>query len=206
MTEKPNWSGGRVDEKKLLILKKARELFFIYGVKKTTVDEIAKSAGIGKGTVYLYFSSKGDIVSDLAVQESNTIASQLDKVIAKESSAEQKLRVFIKQFILNSHDFVNSNVHAADIFEVMTQYRTKCQIDKYDYEVEMAAITKIASEILLLGKKEGAFVFDDILELISNMSFALQSYFPPMSTAIERDDLENKSNYIIDIIVKGLKK
>ena len=47
-----------MDEKKLKILKKAKELFFIYGVKKTTVDEIAKAAGISKGTIYLYFSSK----------------------------------------------------------------------------------------------------------------------------------------------------
>ena len=195
-----------MDEKKLQILKKAKELFFIYGVKKTTVDEIAKAAGIGKGTIYLFFSSKGDIVSDLAVQEANTIASQLDKIIANEGNAEEKLRVFIKSFILNCHDFVNSNVHAADIFDVMRQHRSKCEIDEQDYEGEMAEITKIASEILLSGKEEGSFTFDNLLELIGNMSFALQSYFPPISTNLARDDLDKKSDYVIDIIIKGLKQ
>ncbi|WP_372713928.1 TetR/AcrR family transcriptional regulator [Ilyobacter sp.] len=195
-----------MDEKKLKILEKAKELFLIYGVKKTTVDEIAKSAGIGKGTVYLYFSSKGDIVSDLAVQEANNIASQLNKVIAKENSPEEKLRVFIKSFILNCHDFVNSNVHAADIFDVMRHYRSKCEIGTQSYEGEMAEITKIASEILLAGKEENTFIFDDLLELIGNISFTLQSYFPPISTELERDYLDKKSDYIIDIIIKGLKK
>ena len=195
-----------MDEKKLIILEKAKELFLIYGVKKTTVDEIAKAAGVGKGTVYLYFTSKGDIVSDLAVQEANTIASQLNEIIAKESSAEKKLKVFIKSFILNCHDFVNSNRHAADIFDVIKQHRSKCEIDKQSYEGEMAEITKIVSEILLSGKEEGTFIFDDLLELIGNMSFALESYFPPFSTSLTREDLDKKSDYIINIIIKGLKK
>lgn len=195
-----------MEEKKLKILKKAKELFLIYGVKKTTVDEIAKAAGIGKGTVYLYFSSKGDIVSDLAVQEANSIASQLNKVIAKESGAEEKLRVFIKTFILNCHDYVNSNVHAADIFDVIRHYRSKCEINEQDYEGEMAVTTRIVSEILLLGKEEGVFIFDNLLELVANMSFALQSYFPPVSTEFTREDLDKKSDYIIDLIINNLKK
>ena len=195
-----------MDEKKLKILEKAKELFFIYGVKKTTVDEIAKAAGIGKGTIYLYFSSKGDIVSDLGVQEANIIASQLEKVIAKESGVEGKLRVFIKSFILNCHDFVNSNVHASDIFEVIRQYRGKCEIDEQSHEGEMAEITKIVSEILLAGKEEGIFIFDNIFDFIENMSFALQSYFPPFSNSLSREELDKKSDYIIDIIIKGLKQ
>lgn len=195
-----------MDEKKLKILKKAKELFFIYGVKKTTVDEIAKAANIGKGTIYLYFSSKGDIVSDLAIQEANTIASQLEEVIAKETNVEEKLRMFIKVFILNCHDFVNSNVHAADIFDVMRKYRSKCEIDQQNYEGEMAEITKIISEILLIGKREGFFKFNNLLEIIGNISFALQSYFPPISTTLTKDDLDKKSDYIIELIIKGLKQ
>ncbi len=195
-----------MDDKKTKILEKAKELFLIYGVKKTTVDEIAKAAGVGKGTVYLYFTSKGDIVSDLAVQEANSIASQLSDVIEKENSAEEKLRVFIKSFILNCHDFVNSNRHAADIFDVIRQHRSKCEINDQSYEGEMAEITKISSEILLAGKEKDAFIFDDLLELIGNMSFALQSYFPPFSNSLSREELDKKSDYIIDIIIKGLKQ
>lgn len=195
-----------MNEKKNKILKKAKELFFIYGVKKTTVEEIAKASNIGKGTIYIYFSSKGDIVSDLAIQEANTIASQLNEVIAKKTSPEEKLKVFIKAFILSCHNFVNSNVHAADIFDVMRQYRSKCEINKQYYEGEMAEITKIVSEILLAGKKDGSFIFDNLLELIENMSFALQNYFPPLSTNLTKNDLDKKSDYIINIIINDLKK
>lgn len=43
------------------ILAAARKVFAARGFNEATVDEIAAEAGIAKGTVYLYFSSKRDI-------------------------------------------------------------------------------------------------------------------------------------------------
>lgn len=43
------------------VLDAASELFERYGYKKTTIDDIALEAGIGKGSVYLRFASKEEI-------------------------------------------------------------------------------------------------------------------------------------------------
>jgi len=43
------------------ILSAARAVFATKGFSESTVDDIAAAAGIAKGTVYLYFSSKRDI-------------------------------------------------------------------------------------------------------------------------------------------------
>src|SRR5271168_2046080 len=43
------------------ILHAAEKRLWHYGFRKTTIDEIAADAGVGKGTVYLYFDSKEDI-------------------------------------------------------------------------------------------------------------------------------------------------
>ena len=48
-------------KKKQLILKAAQELFFRYGVRRVTVEEICKSAGVSKMTCYKYFTDKWDI-------------------------------------------------------------------------------------------------------------------------------------------------
>ncbi len=40
------------------ILAAAQALFFRYGFRRTSVDEVAMQAGIAKGTVYLYFPNK----------------------------------------------------------------------------------------------------------------------------------------------------
>lgn len=43
------------------ILKAASEVFLVNGFEKSTVQEIAVKAGIGKGTIYEYFSSKEEL-------------------------------------------------------------------------------------------------------------------------------------------------
>ncbi|MCK4357400.1 MAG: helix-turn-helix transcriptional regulator, partial [Candidatus Cloacimonetes bacterium] len=45
-------------DKKEQILKVAGNIFAKFGLKKTTMDEIAKLARMGKSTLYYYFKSK----------------------------------------------------------------------------------------------------------------------------------------------------
>jgi AcrR family transcriptional regulator len=52
-------------DKRKTILKVSKDLFSRFGLVKTTVDEIAKLARIGKGTVYHYFKSKEDIFAEV---------------------------------------------------------------------------------------------------------------------------------------------
>jgi len=52
----------RPGEKRERILLAALTLMERYGFKKTTVDEIAREAQVAKGTVYLYFRDKEDIL------------------------------------------------------------------------------------------------------------------------------------------------
>ncbi len=44
------------------------ELFAKKGFDKTTVDEIVARAGVAKGTFYLYFKSKDDLIKELAFE------------------------------------------------------------------------------------------------------------------------------------------
>ena len=48
-----------------LIVRKARELFFCYGLKSVSMDDIAKSAGISKKTIYKSFSDKNQLLQYL---------------------------------------------------------------------------------------------------------------------------------------------
>jgi AcrR family transcriptional regulator len=51
------------------VLAAAAELFVRFGVAKTTVDEIARAAGISKGAIYLEFHSKDALVEALIRHE-----------------------------------------------------------------------------------------------------------------------------------------
>ncbi|WFB88466.1 MULTISPECIES: TetR/AcrR family transcriptional regulator [Streptomyces] len=60
------------------ILRAARELGLRHGFRKVTIAEIARAAGVGKGTVYLYWPSKESLVLGVCGRE---IVSWLDQVI-----------------------------------------------------------------------------------------------------------------------------
>jgi len=57
--------GGRAaarERRHLRILDAAEELFALHGFAKTTVDEIAKRAGVSKGLVYDHYDSKEELL------------------------------------------------------------------------------------------------------------------------------------------------
>ena len=56
------------DQRVLQILEAATELFAKHGFDRTSVDEIAKKAGLSKGAIYWYFPSKEKILVALAEQ------------------------------------------------------------------------------------------------------------------------------------------
>ena len=51
----------------------AYNLFIENGIEKTSIDDISRNAGVAKGTFYLYFSDKYDILNKLILQKSNEI-------------------------------------------------------------------------------------------------------------------------------------
>ncbi|MET7338200.1 helix-turn-helix domain-containing protein [Nonomuraea sp. NPDC005650] len=70
----------RHSRKAARILDSARELVLDHGVRKVTVSEIARAAGVGKGTVYLYWPAKEDLILGLFAREVLTF---LDEITAR---------------------------------------------------------------------------------------------------------------------------
>jgi len=54
------------EQMKVDILKASLNAFLKYGFHKTTMEKIAKEAGIAKGTLYLYFSSKEELTQGIS--------------------------------------------------------------------------------------------------------------------------------------------
>ena len=50
------------EEKRLEIARAAIPLFAAKNISQISIDEIAKNAGVAKGTIYLYFKNKEEII------------------------------------------------------------------------------------------------------------------------------------------------
>lgn len=82
------------------LLDAAAELFLAQGYRKTSIDEIARRAGIGKGTVYLHFATKVDmLVAAVAREKLQALALTAD-VFARELPPRERLRAWVRAALL----------------------------------------------------------------------------------------------------------
>ena len=80
-----------VTGKREIILAKAADLFFNKGYYPTKMEEIAHAAGIGKGTIYEYFSSKKDLFTEMIVWGTDLYMNYLQKEMMKVDTLKEKL-------------------------------------------------------------------------------------------------------------------
>ena len=69
------------EERRERVLDAAVTLINRYGYDKTTVDDIAREAGVSKGAVYLHFRSKDALFEDLFVRELKRYAEEWMRLI-----------------------------------------------------------------------------------------------------------------------------
>lgn len=67
-------------ETRTRIVDAARRLFFEFGIRKVTVDEIAAELGIGKATIYECFPSKQILVQSVVEEKRQEMESYLDQM------------------------------------------------------------------------------------------------------------------------------
>ncbi|MCF1426554.1 MAG: TetR/AcrR family transcriptional regulator [Shewanella sp.] len=88
---------GRSAQKRQQILKSAIELFISQGLANTSMDEVARHAGVSKQTVYAHFGSKDELF--VAAIESKCVVHQLSEDMLNDpSSPEQTLKEFARHF------------------------------------------------------------------------------------------------------------
>jgi len=77
------------------ILEAARKVFAKKGFHEATVDDIAETAGVAKGTVYLYYASKRDVYFAALKFGIAEMYSLLLDELKQVSAPQEKLRVLI---------------------------------------------------------------------------------------------------------------
>ena len=96
--------GSKTSEKKLAkeneLYDAAYDLFISKGIHNTAVDDIVKKAGVAKGTFYLYFKDKYDIMDRIILKKSATVLMEAtDATESRENYNENKLIENIIYFV-----------------------------------------------------------------------------------------------------------
>ncbi|MDZ4744505.1 MAG: TetR/AcrR family transcriptional regulator [bacterium] len=80
------------------ILTSARAAFVKCGLEQTSMDRIAQEAELAKGTLYLYFKNREELIIALMSEDLEALLQMLQKVSKRKQSADKKLLEAVKTF------------------------------------------------------------------------------------------------------------
>lgn len=86
----PSSSAGRRDRREDLLTAAARR-FVAVGIKKTTMEDIAREARAGKATLYRHFANKDAVIDALLEREAGRLERRLRQAAAAEGSAVARI-------------------------------------------------------------------------------------------------------------------
>ena len=185
------------------IMEHAQILFRQFGLKKTTMEDIAKSMGKGKSTLYYYFCSKEEIFDAVILKEMGEVFADVSIAVTKACTAEEKL----KAFTLTKIKSVQKKANLYKIVSGEMQDSIRC-IKTLSSEYHLREI-KLVKSILQFGVANGEFT-----ELIIKELDVLPAVMVSSLHGIERDlfidgkygKLEKRMGAIMGIMMNGLKK
>ncbi len=123
-------------EKKMKILDTAFSLFKDSSISATAIDDIVKATGIARGTFYLYFKDKSDLIEQIILYKSTEYMKEILKnTLNKEKHKDFDFIEIIREFLNCFIDFLIKN---KDILPVMSKNLSssiKHLPDFYDSEI-----------------------------------------------------------------------
>ena len=123
------------EEKRNAIACSCKEILLQHGINNLTISQIAKTAGVGKGTVYEYFENKEDIVFEIITVFIAEYEQVLQALVLEDISTKEKVFHFLCQI----HDDEEGTrqlkiyreflaISLANGTEGMIAFNTKCRM------------------------------------------------------------------------------
>ncbi|MFC0264201.1 TetR/AcrR family transcriptional regulator [Fontibacter flavus] len=187
------------------IINGAKKLMQQYGLKKTTMEDIAKAAGKGKSTLYYYFKDKEEIFDRVINLEMDEFFQTVKTAVYKQSNEIDMLKTYIVTKIktlkdkANLYRFAIENDMQGRINKEFANLR-----NRYDNEEK-----KLISSILEKGVEASLFK-SFVLQELDTLSELLVSCIRGVEMDIiaynKNRSLLDKSDMLVEMLIKGIGK
>lgn len=186
--------------KRECVLIEAAKIFARFGFKKTSIDDIAKEAGVGKGTVYLAAESKEELFYQVLHREVRHWQAACAKVIDPRVPADELLLRLYGE----AQRHLASNNLVRDLFRGEMVRMLPKWAGRFD---ELRAIGKTnVVEVLRIGIRQGVFRDDLDVETVASL---LQDFHLAglvlRPFAMSEADAAKRALVGIDVILRGLR-
>ena len=190
-------------QKKKDIALSCKELFVNNSINELTIAQVAKTAGVGKGTIYEYFKNKEDIVFEIVnilLQEHNEQKRQKMQAI---KSSKEKLKIFFYVFYDDENEQLRKlykefiSISLMNYNKEMMIFQTKCATTYFNWFEEIIQegidkgeliddAKKLARGLFVMG--EGMFISSEVTTTIDDLKKELDTFFDTIFDLMEVKD------------------
>jgi AcrR family transcriptional regulator len=184
------------------ILDATNRLLARYGYRKMTVEDIAAEAGIGKGTIYLHFASKEEVVLSHVDRVVERLKEQLRQIAESDVSAAERLRSMLLTRVLFRFDSVQH--YTQSLNDLLAALRPGLLARRAMYFKDEA---QIFAEVLTAGRNAGEFDFEDALGTALALLEATNGLLPYSLSTTElgaREDVEQRAAAVANLMLSGV--
>src|SRR5215510_7908080 len=190
------------DAVKDAILDATDRLLARYGYRKMTVEDIAVDTGIRKGTIYLHFSSKEEVVLSHIDRIVERLNSRLQEIARSDASVAERLRLMLLTRVLFRFDSIQH--YTQSLNDLLAALRPGLLRRRAEY---FEAEAQIFKEVLTDGSRTGEFNFDDEHATAHALLQATNGLLPySLSTTElgERAEVEQRATDVANLMLRGL--
>ena len=187
---------------KSAILDAAESLLGRNGYKKMTIDDLAAEVGIGKGSVYLHFSSKEEIALSHIDRIIERLKVRLEHIAERKSTSEQRLREMLIERVVFRFDSVQH--YTLSLNDIFASIRPSLLERRKRYFAEEA---NIFAALIKEGIEKGEFVKTNPKDTAESLLVATNSLLPySLSTQElgERRAIEKRALQVANLLLKGV--
>ncbi|MDM5264360.1 TetR/AcrR family transcriptional regulator [Sulfurovum sp. XTW-4] len=183
------------EEKRRNIALSCRELLLEQGINSLTISQIAKTAGVGKGTIYEYFENKEDIVFEIITTFISDHEKELLALVDTPITTREKLFHFL--YFLFENEIAGKHLNVYQEFlaislssepEAMLVFSEECR----------KKFTMILDLILEAGKASGEI---EKTMPISSSSLTLFATGLVVDSRLESCDIKKEIDLFLDMIL-----
>lgn len=184
------------------ILDATDRLLARFGYRKMTVEDIAAEAGIGKGSIYLHFISKEEVVLSHIDRIVDRLRDRLHDIARSDATAAERLRLMLLTRVLFRFDSIQH--YTQSLNDLLSVLRPRLLARRAQY---FEAEAQIFAQVLNAGRHAGEFSFDDDHATAHALLQATNGLLPySLSTTElgEREEVEQRAADVANLMLHGL--
>jgi AcrR family transcriptional regulator len=188
------------DGTRKLILKTAGDFFAKYGLSKTTVDDIAKSIGMAKSSLYYYFKSKDELFAAVLDKEMGQFKKKMNVALQDVDDPREKIKAYVLVRARCMRELLNMYNALKDDYLRHYEFIQKMR-ETYDFQER-----ELIKGLLHEGNEKGIFNIKDIALTSYAIIIAVKGFEYEWAVRQSDESAEKNMEELLDVLFMGLVK